>query len=343
MSSLLPLPVAASLLLLGAPAVHGQLNNASAIRGSVKDAKGQPIVGVQVELEFKGESRTKIVKKTVTDKKGGYIYSGLLPGAWVFHFSKDGYRATQLRTELSLGGISDIPPITLEPAGVDKVTEGIDDAANRPARDAPTAGPGPTSPGASANRLKELGDKYTKAMAAIKAGSNPEAETLLKELIAEVPAFAPAHEALAYVYATRGDDSAAEAEYRKGVELDPQAATSHIALSNFLATLKRNEEALKVLQDVAPQFGQDAALQYALASAAFNLGRNDEAQTAFERTAELDATNAEPHFYLGSIAVSRGDVPIAVQHLEQYVALAGANAPNLGVAKSLLDTLRKKK
>lgn len=338
------LPVAASLLFLGAAAVQAQLNNAAAIRGVVNDAKGQPIAGVQVELEFKGESRAKIVKKTVTDKKGGYIYSGLLPGPWIFHFSKEGYRAAQLRTELSLGGISDIPPITIEAGAADNVVAGaISAGANAAPEGPPKAGPAPTSPGASADRLKELGDKYMKAMAAVKAGSGAEAETLLKELIAAVPAFAPAHEALAYVYATRGDDAAAEVEYRKGVELNPQSATSHIALSNFLATLGRNEDALKVLEDAAPQFEQDAVVQFALASAAFNLGRNDAAEPAFLKAAELDAKNAEPHFYLGSIAVSRSDVPKAIEHLEKYVALAGENAPNLEVAKSLLATLRKKK
>jgi len=85
---------AASLAALLASPVHAQLNNASAVRGKVIDQAGQPIAGVAVELEFKGESRVKIVKKTTTDKKGGYIYSGLLPGAWTFHFTKTGYKTT---------------------------------------------------------------------------------------------------------------------------------------------------------------------------------------------------------------------------------------------------------
>jgi len=71
-----------------------QLNNAAAVRGQVKDEQGQPLAGVNVELEFKGESRVKIVKKTTTDKRGGYIYSGLLPGAWTFHFTKAGLLAS---------------------------------------------------------------------------------------------------------------------------------------------------------------------------------------------------------------------------------------------------------
>jgi len=308
-----------------------QLNNAAAVRGQVKDDQGQPLVGVTVELEFKGESRVKIVKKTTTDKKGGYIYSGLLPGAWTFHFTKAGYKTAQLNTNISLGGISDIEAVTMSPAGADALGGG----------GTPIAGPS-AGPGVSADKSKELAAKYTAAIAAMKAGSPAEAETLLKELIAVVPAFAPAHQALGSVYAGRGDTAGAEAEYRKLVELDPDTAVSHLVLANFLTTVGRNEEAFKALQDAAPRFPQDALLQFALGATAFNLGKSDEAQAAFLKAIELDPTSAEPNFYLGSLAISANDVTKAVGYLEKYVSLAHANAPNLAAAKALLETFKKK-
>jgi len=330
-----PVPPALLLVaLLGAP-VHAQLNNASAVRGQVKDAQGQPIAGVSVELEFKGESRVKIVKKTVTDKKGGYIYSGLPAGPWAFHFAKVGYKTTQVNTSISLGGLSDIPPVTMEPGADDTVAGAIGAAA------VPMAGPS-AGPAVNTDKSKELAE-YTKAMAAMKAGSPAEAEVLLKELIAVVPAFVPAHQALAVVYVARGDAPAAEASYRKVVELAPQDATSHVALSSFLASLNRNEDAFKVLQDAAPRFPEHALLQFALGAAAFNLGKGEEAQAAFLKAAALDPANAEPHFYLGSLAVSANDVPKAVEHFEKYVSLAPANAANLPAARALLETLKKSK
>jgi Flp pilus assembly protein TadD len=334
-TSFLAPPALVLMAVLGAPAVHAQLNTASAIRGQVQDPQGQPIAGVNVELEFTGESRVKIVKKTVTNKKGGYIYSGLLPGSWVFHFAKPGYKTTQLRTDISLGGLSDIPAVTME-AGADNSVAGAIGAAG-----APPAGPS-AGPGVSADKSKELADKYTKAMTAMKAGQNAEAETLLKEIIVAVPAFSPAHQALASLQATRGDMAAAETSYRKVVELDPREPISHIALANFLATQNRYPDAFKVLQDAAPQFPQDALLQFALGAAAFNLGRSEEAQAAFLEAVKLDPKNAEPHFYLGSLAVSSNDVPKAIEHFEKYLSLAPANAPNLAAAKSLLETLKKK-
>src|SRR5258705_13854205 len=105
------------LALLAARESAAQLNNAAAVRGQVKDEQGQPLAGVNVELEFKGESRVKILKKAVTDKKGGYIYSGLVPGAWSFRFSKAGYKPAEVKTELSLGGISEIAPVVMATGG----------------------------------------------------------------------------------------------------------------------------------------------------------------------------------------------------------------------------------
>ena len=145
------------------------------------------------------------------------------------------------------------------------------------------------------------------------------------------------------MYVARGDAPAAEASYRKVVELAPQDATSHVALSSFLASLNRNEDAFKVLQDAAPRFPEHALLQFALGAAAFNLGKGEEAQAAFLKAAALDPANAEPHFYLGSLAVSANDVPKAVEHFEKYVSLAPANAANLPAARALLETLKKSK
>lgn len=318
--------------LFGARESAAQLNNAAAIRGQVKDEQGLPVAGVNVELEFKGESRVKIVKKTTTDKKGGYIYSGLLPGNWTFHFTKAGYKPTELSTNVSLGGISDIQPVTMA-AGAGSSVAGSIGAAS-----APIAGPA----GVSADKSKELAAKYTKAIEAMKAGSSAEAETMLKELIAVVPAFAPAHQALASIYAAKGDAPAAEASYRKVLELDPQTPTSSLLLANFLVTQGRHEDALKVLQPAAEQFPQEGLVQYALGATAFNLGRNEEAQAAFLKAIAINPASAEPYFYLGSLAVSGNDTPKAIEYFTKYVSTAPATAPNMGAAKALLDTLKKK-
>lgn len=321
---------AAGLGLIGPPAARAQLNTASAIRGEVKDESGQPLVGVDVELDFKGESRVKILKKTVTNKKGGYIYSGLPPGPWVFTFRKAGYKTVQVNSSISLGGISDIPPVTMV-AGAD-ATAGGDTAGIKP----------PVAPGQSPDKSKALADKYTQGMTLMKAGSYPEGEALMNEVLAVVPGFAAAHQALAVAYATQGKTAEAEASYRKVIELAPEEPSAYLSLANFLAKQNKYDDAFTLLQEAAPKFAQNGLMQFALGAAAFNTGKSDEAQAAFQKAIELDPSNAEPLFYLGSLAVSRSDSKQAIEYLEKYAASAPATAANVPAAKAILDSLKKK-
>jgi Flp pilus assembly protein TadD len=321
--------------LLVASGAHAQIER-STVRGLVVDEQGQPLPGVAVALEFKGESRQKILKKTITDKKGAFIYVGLTPGPWQIAFTKDGFKPGRVDTSLSSGGISEIPPLKLAAA-----------PASAPGPETPAvalpAGTGGDAGQKQADREKGLGDKYNKAVEAMRAGQTAEAEALFKEVLAEVPNLAEAHHNIAYIHAQRDDVPVAEAEFRKAIELQPQTSDSYLALATLLARSKRGDEALKLLQDAAGNFATDARFQFALGATAFNMGRSAEAQAAFARVAELDPANAEVHFFLGSLAISRNDVPGAIAELEKYVATAPGGAPNVAAAKSLLATLKRAK
>lgn len=301
--------------------------DAAQIRGSVVDEKGQPIQGVAVELKFKGETRAPIVKNATTDKKGGFIRVGLKGGDWSLTFKKDGYKTVGIDTYLSIGGLSEIPPVTLA-----AVTLAAEKAAP-----APAPAPGPT------DRAKELGEAYMKALAAAEAGQSAEAETMFKAILADVPNLAEAHYNLGYLYERRGATAEAEAELRKALDLQPQNAAALIALAALLDRRGANEEALTLLEASAPRLADNARVQFALGATAFNLGRGAVAEPAFEKAVALDPANAEPLFYLGSIAVGRNDVPAAIERLQKFVAAAPPTSPNLETAKALLATLRKKK
>jgi predicted Zn-dependent protease len=323
------------LALLVASGAQAQIDR-STVRGLVVDEQGQPLPGVAVALEFKGESRQKILKKTVTDKKGAFIYVGLTPGPWQLTFTKESFKSGRVETWLSSGGISEIPPVTLAVAPAATPGSGMPGIALPPVT-------GGDAGQKQADRERGLGDKYNKAVEAMRAGQAAEAEALFKEVLAEVPNLAEAHHNIAYIHAQRDDVPVAEAGFRKAIELQPQTSDSYLALATLLARSKRGDEALKLLQDASGNFATDAKFQFALGATAFNLGRVAEAQAAFAKVAELDPAHAEVHFFLGSLAISRSDVPGAIAELEKYVAAAPAGAPNLTAAKSLLATLKKTK
>jgi tetratricopeptide (TPR) repeat protein len=315
------------LLLLGSSSVAS--GQTATLRGSVVDEQGRPLAGVKVEMEYKGESRQKIVRSVTTDKKGGYVRVGLASGPWTLTFSQEGFHSVRTSTDLSSGGVSELPPVVLRPAA--------------PAVAGPTPAAAAEPAGPRAERAKELSETYHRALEALKADHEIEAEALFREVLAAAPAVAEAHYNLGYLASKRGDGAAAEAEFRKAIELQPKASDSYVALAVLLGQTGRGEEALRLLQDAAGDFAADGRFQFALGAAAFNLGRGAEAEVAFGRAAELDAGNVEVHFFLGSLALGRNDVPAALAHLEKYVVAAPEGSPNMAAAKGLLQALKKRK
>jgi hypothetical protein len=74
------------------------------------------VTDVNVELEFKGESRVKIVKTTTTDKRGGWVRAGLPAGKYRVTFQKKGFKQYILETDVSLGSLSELPDVKLPKA-----------------------------------------------------------------------------------------------------------------------------------------------------------------------------------------------------------------------------------
>ena len=296
------------------------------VRGKVTDEKGAPIADVKIDMEFEGESRQKITKSLVTDKKGGFVRMGVPDGKWKFTFSKEGYKTYMMEMNLSLGGFSEAPDIVL--------TAGAAPAA---APAGPVAAVLPPTPEAN-----KAGEVYSKAVEAAQAGRYDEAEPLLKEIVAQFPDLATAHYNLAYVHQKKKDWKAAEAEYQRVTELEPAKSDSFIALAAVRELDGRGREGAEALLAAAPAFAQDAKFQYLMGIQLTNAGMSSEAETAFKKAAELDPANPEPHFYLATIAVGQNRVPEAVALLEKYLALSGQVPANVETAKGLLGALKKK-
>ena len=317
---------ALSATLLLATSAGAQTRVTGGVRGKVTDEKGVPIPAVKIEMEFRGESRQKIVKSQETDKKGGFVRMGLPDGTWRFRFSKEGYKTYVMEMGLSLGGFSEAPDIVLTPGLSASAASGEPVAAVLP--------PTPES--------NKAGETYTKAVEAAQAGRYDEAEPLLKEILAQFPDLAPAHYNLGYVFQKKKDWKAAEAEYLRVTELEPAKSDAFVALAAVRELDGRGQEAAEGLLAAAASFAQDARFQYALGLTCLNVGKAAEADAALKKAAELDPANPEPYFHLATIAVGRNRVPEAVALLEKYLGMAGQVPANVETAKGLLGALKKK-
>jgi tetratricopeptide (TPR) repeat protein len=325
-SLLAPAAALAATILLAPTPARAQIG--STMRGLVTTPDGQPLPDVNVEFVFKGESRVKIVKKAKTDKKGQYVRVGLQSGEWAVTFTKAGYTDHTISTWLSGDALSETPPIMLAPAAAGQKT---------------------ASSAAEAEALKkqrekekELGATYAQALEALRAGDAAKAETLLQQVIAANPAIAEAHYNLGYAYMLQNNGDAAEAAFRKAIEVGPSKPDAYIALGTLLASKGKGQEGFELLDGIKGLMEQDGKFQFALGVAATNVGRDADALAAFTKALELDPANVESRYYLGTLAVAT-DVPKAIEHLEAYLAAAPADAANRPVATALLDALKKSK
>ena len=320
-------PIVSALICLGlfalAPSAQAQV---ATVRGKVLDESGQPLAAVNVEMEFKGESRQKIVKTVVTDKKGGYVRSGLASGPYKMTFTKDGYKPYSMEVSISLGGFSELPDQVLHPAVV-----------AAPSADASVEAVLPAEPESA-----KAGEAYAKAVEATMAGRLDEAEGLFKEVLARFPDLAGAHYNLAYVYQLRKDWKSAESEYQRVTELQPTRSDAFIALAAVRGLDGRQAAGLEGLLQAAPAFEQDAKFQYALGVTCLNAGQSKEGAVAFKKMAALDPANPEPYYHLATLAVGENRVAEAVAQLEKYIGMSGQDPRNLETAKRLLEALKKK-
>lgn len=328
--------VAVGLLAVSALVIARVEAQQAMVRGTIVDPEGQPVAGANVEIECMQDNRPKKFKLT-TDKKGGYIRVGLPGGKCTVNVSKEGYAGGGVDIHISLGGLSEIPPIVMKPRPAGAAAPA---AASAPATAPPPATAAPAAPPDIQSKLLET---FGKAVEAAKADRLEEAEGLYKEILVTAPNTPEVHHNLGTIYRRRKDWAAAEASFRKAIELQPDRSDGYTALAAMLEASGAPEKGLAVLTEAAPKFEQDGRFHFQLAIAYTNAGRAQEATAAFRKAASLDPANAEILFYLGTAAVGRNDVAEAIANLEKYVAATGQNPQNLATAQQLLKALRARK
>ena len=166
-------------------------------QGKVVDEKGQAVVGATVSFEFQGGVELKFEAKT--DKKGRYTQI-VEPGRYRVSAKKDGYQGVFIQFTI-LGG----PPIAIPELQLTSEETAIAAAVESDA----VLGP-----------LK-------KAMELTQAGKLDEAEAAYKQVLAKDPSVVEAHYNLGSIYLGRKDLAAAEVEFQRVVELEPQSGQGY--------------------------------------------------------------------------------------------------------------------
>jgi TolB-like protein/DNA-binding winged helix-turn-helix (wHTH) protein/Flp pilus assembly protein TadD len=155
----------------------------------------------------------------------------------------------------------------------------------------------------------------------------PKARVAVEKALALDDSLPEAHTSAAYVkFSYDWEWSAAEAEFRRAIALNPNYATAHQWYGQFLRLMGREEEAILEGQkslDLDPRsliINTEAGLPYLYS------GRYDEALQHFDKALELDSNFALAHHDIGWVLEAQGKYPEAIAEFERAVQISDVAA-----------------
>jgi TolB-like protein/Tfp pilus assembly protein PilF len=147
------------------------------------------------------------------------------------------------------------------------------------------------------------------------------------------PDLAEAHALLAHVYQRRWQWSAAESEYERALDLNPNDVTAHLGLADWLLCQGRTEEALawsRRARELDPLGDAGTEIGWIL----FQARRYDEALRELRSDLAVRPDSAIASWYLGFALIGRGRSEEASPLLEKTVSMTDRSPGAIGLLAS---------
>ena len=113
---------------------------------------------------------------------------------------------------------------------------------------------------------------------------------------------AEAYASMGAISSKSGDYAAAEAAYKRAIDLDPNYATAHHWYGDLLVTyVGRPEGAIPLLQKALALDPLSPSINITLGQALDNLGRFEEAMAQYLRTNEIEPSYSSPYFLIAGL------------------------------------------
>jgi tetratricopeptide (TPR) repeat protein len=164
-------------------------------------------------------------------------------------------------------------------------------------------------------------------------------------VLAQAPKCTECYLNIATVQARKKDYDAAEAAYKKALEINPSSADAYSGLATLYNMQKKFDQAAEASAQAqklsgGAAGGGSASTVFNQGVIAWNAGKIPEAKKAFEQAVQLDPKMAEAHYWLGMAHVNEGKVPEAAKYFEEYLKLA-PTGQYAETAKSVLASIKK--
>jgi tetratricopeptide (TPR) repeat protein len=297
-------------MLLSATSAFAQAQGS--IRGSVLDAAGKPVPEAEIILSYIGDVDITVTLKT--NIRGEFTRAGLRTGEWKMQATKGTLIGMQT-IKVIINEMTKVEPLTIKPP----------------------AAAGATATDTSGMTAKEVAEK-NKAMAAAQAefdagvaaiATDPDlAITNLTSVANKVPNCAICYSRIGDANQKKNDLAAAEAAYKKAIELDPKLPDPYSNLAILYNAQKKFDEAGAMSQKAADLMstsatGGDPAVVFNQGIIFWNQGgKSAEAKAQFEKAIQLDPKMADAHYWLGMANLNMGKIPEAIKPFEEYLKLA---------------------
>ncbi|MCX7819252.1 MAG: tetratricopeptide repeat protein [Kiritimatiellae bacterium] len=158
-----------------------------------------------------------------------------------------------------------------------------------------------------------------RALAAVEAGEYAAAEEFIRESLALKEDFAETHVVLGWLNEMCGRPDAADAAFRRALQLMPGHPRAHRYWAMALNRRGRPAEALGHLREALAADPEDALSYRLLGDALVALGRAEEAERAYRGAIARAPGGAEAHNNLALLLAARGDSAGAAAHLREAI------------------------
>lgn len=291
------------------------------IKGKVVDEQNKPVEGATITLQQEGGQNRKYQVKS--DRRGEYIQIGIQPGRYAVQAQKDKL-SQAFQVQITVGDAKEVN-FMLKPGG---------------------AGGAMTKEEAE-KRVKGIQAKFAQAAALGNEGKFDEAIALYNEVLVDVPQCEECYLNLGAINTRKKDWPAAEAAYKKAIEIKPDAPEPYNGLANVYNAQQKFKEASAMSEEAGKRIaatpgvtgGASANIHYNQGAIAWNANDFNKAKEHFEAAIKADPNHAESHFMLGKVLINLGKLGDAATEFETYlkVAPSGQNAKE---AQSMFDQLK---
>ena len=277
------------------------------VAGKVTDERGKGIEGVTVRgtIAAGGSPIT-----TKSNSKGDWVLAGIAPGTWNIDFEKAGWEPRNISVpvvELTMN-----PPIEvkLKPAAA-KVDPNV-----------------------------ELQAELQKAASLLNERKFADARAIYESLLAKYPQVYQLHPMIARTWHGEKNLDKAIEHLRIASEKMPDNVEAKLLLGNTLIEAGKVDEGKQILAGIDPAKITDPTVLLNVGITLINQGKAADALTYLDQVVSRFPAQADGYYYRGITYLQLQKNAEAKVDLEKFVGLASPDAPELPMAKKILEQLK---